>query len=62
MDDYMGIAALSVGMNQAQAQQGLGVSVLKMAMDASAESVEAVLNEAAISLDANLGGNIDILA
>ena len=60
--DTMSIAALSVGMHQQQAMQDMGVSVLKMAMEASSESVEDLLGEMTESLDPNLGANVDILA
>ena len=61
MDD-MGIAVLSVGMSQARTQQQLGVSVLEMAMDASAEMVDNLMEEMAASLDPSVGQSVDILA
>ena len=60
--DTRSIAALSVGMHQQQAMQDMGVSVLKMAMEASSGSVENLLEEMGESLDPNLGANIDIMA
>ena len=60
--DDMGIAALSVGMSQARTQQQLGVSVLEMAMDASAEMVDNLMEEMAASLDPSVGQSVDILA
>ena len=60
--DTMSIAALSVGMHQQQAMQDMGVSVLKMAMEASPGSVENLLEQMRESLDPNLGANIDIMA
>lgn len=60
MDLTMGIAALSVGMSQARAQQGLDVAVLKTAMDMSAQ-VESLLAET-VNLDPNLGAAVDVLA
>jgi len=60
--DMMSIAAMSVGLHQSQAMQDMGVSVLKMAMEDSAGSVEDLLGEMTESLDPNLGANIDILA
>lgn len=60
MDD-MAIAALSVNMSMAQAQQDVGISVLKMAMSADASAVEEAL-EVVESLDPNLGNNLDITA
>ena len=57
----MTIAALSVDLSMARAQQDLGISVLKMAMAADTSVVEEAL-EAIESLDPALGNNIDILA
>ncbi|MBQ7705582.1 MAG: YjfB family protein [Selenomonadaceae bacterium] len=57
----MNIAALSVDMNLAQAQQNFGVAVMKMAMETSTEQTEEILQELD-SLDPNLGQNIDIIA
>jgi len=57
----MAIAAMSVDMNQARVQQELGISVLKMAMEADSSVVEEAL-EAVESLDPALGNNIDIMA
>ena len=57
----MSIAALSVDMNLAKTQQELGVSVLKMAMEAQTPGVEEAL-EVVESLDPALGNNIDIMA
>ena len=57
----MTIAAMSVDLSMAKAQQDLGISVLKMAMAADTSLVEEAL-EAIESLDPALGNNIDILA
>ncbi len=57
----MAIAALSVDMSAAKLQQELGVSVLKMAMQADTAAVEETL-EAIESLDPALGQNLDITA
>jgi len=57
----MAIAAMSVDMNQARVQQELGISVLKMAMEADSSVVEEAL-EVVESLDPALGNNIDIMA
>ena len=57
----MAIAALSVDMNMAKAQQEFGVGVLKMAMSADASAVEEVL-ESVESLDPNVGSNLDVTA
>ena len=57
----MSIAALSVDMSMVKTQQELGISVLKMAMDADTSAVEEVLDTVA-SLDPALGNNLDITA
>ena len=57
----MRIAALSVDMNLAKTQQELGISVLKMAMEAETSGVEEAL-EVVESLDPALGQNIDVTA
>lgn len=62
MDLDMSIAALSVGMTNAQVAQQMDTSVLKMALDTSSESMEQILDTMAVSIDPNLGQNIDILA
>ena len=55
----MSIAALSVDLSMAKAQQELGISVLKLAMEADNSIVEEAL-EIVESLDPALGNNIDI--
>ena len=60
--DTMSIAALSVGMSQAQVTQDLGITALKAAMDVSSDNVEQMLSSVGESLDPNLGANVDILA
>ncbi|MBE6096847.1 MAG: YjfB family protein [Schwartzia sp.] len=62
MDLDMSIAAMSVGMHQAQVQQNLGVAVLKEAMDSSGQGLETMLSSMTESLDPNLGTMIDVLA
>ncbi|MCR5558773.1 YjfB family protein [Schwartzia sp. (in: firmicutes)] len=62
MDLDMSIAAVSVGMHQAQVQQSLGVAVLKEAMESSEQGVEAMLSDITESLDPNLGTMIDVFA
>ncbi len=57
----MAIAALSVDMSMAKTQQELGISVLKMAMEADNSAVEEAL-QAIESLEPNLGNNLDITA
>ncbi len=61
----MSIAALSVNMHQAQSANNLGLAVLKMAMN-SAETTGAseFIDEVAssVSLDPNLGNNLDVYA
>ena len=57
----MSIAALSVDMHMARAQEDFGVAVLKKAMDTDAEMLEETL-ESVGSLDPALGNVIDISA
>lgn len=57
----MAIAALSVDMNMTKTQQELGVSILKMAMEAETSGVEEAL-EVVGSLEPNLGNNLDVKA
>ena len=63
----MDIAALSSAMKHSSLKQQVGVSVLKMAMDASEvqiENIEKMLEESTklmeLSVNPELGGNIDI--
>jgi len=57
----MAIAAMSVDMNMAKAQQEVGIAVLKMAMSADASAMEEAL-EVVESLDPNVGVNLDVTA
>ena len=57
----MRIAALSVDLNLAKAQQDLGVAVLKKAMESETSGVEEAL-AVVESLDPNLGQNLDVTA
>ena len=57
----MAIAAMSVDMSMAKAQQELGISVLKMAISADTSSVKEAL-EVIESLDPNVGNNLDVTA
>ena len=54
----MSIAALSVDLHQAKLWQDIGIAVLDKAIDADSEMVEEALEM--VSLDPNLGQNIDI--
>ena len=59
----MSIAAMSVSMHQQQASQDFGIAVMKMAMDQAAGGTEELLEDLeALSVDPNLGANIDIQA
>lgn len=71
MDLTMGIANMSVAMNQSQLQQDLGIAVLKKAMDTTTQSAGTMLQDLMESVDVpasqlaaqpNLGANIDILS
>ena len=55
----MSIAAMSVGMHMARAQEDFGVAVMKMAMEADTSMMEEAL-EAVESLDPALGNVIDV--
>lgn len=57
----MNIAAMSVNLHLAQAQQDFGVAVMKMAMETTTEQAEEVLQEIG-NLDPDIGNNIDIIA
>ncbi len=58
----MAIAAMSVEMHQQKAQQDLGVSVLKMAMEATADMTGELVEDLAASVDPNLGNTVVIMA
>lgn len=60
MDLTMSIASMSVGLNMMAAQQELGISVLKMSMDSTDGSMDALLSMVSGSLDPNLGTQVDI--
>lgn len=59
--DYMSIASMSVGMHQQQNSVQLGTAVLKMAMEASSESMTDLLDAIDVSAMTGVGGNVDIL-
>lgn len=65
MDDYMSIAALSVGMHNQMAATKLDTAVLKMAMDTQTTAMEGMI-EAMDTIDVSamtgIGGLVDILA
>ncbi|MBR1729426.1 MAG: YjfB family protein [Selenomonadaceae bacterium] len=54
----MSIAAMSVGMHQAELWQDIGIAMLDKAMEADTEMIEEALDMG--NLDPNLGHNIDI--
>lgn len=63
----MDIAQMAISMNQAQLQQEVGVSVMKMVMDSSkaqTEDLVKVLETATVAMEQavspHLGGNIDL--
>ena len=61
MDLTMDIAQMSVGMQQMQSQQSLGIAVSKMAMDSGKYALE-LIEESTASLDPSLGNSIDVSA
>ncbi|MCH3964262.1 MAG: YjfB family protein [Clostridium sp.] len=59
----MDIAALSIVMNQSKVQQDAGIAVMKMAMDNNNDTalqMTEMLDD--ITVDPNLGNNIDMRA
>ncbi len=57
----MDIAALSTAMSQSKAQEAAGIAVMKMAMDNGEENAQQMTEMMKnISLDPNLGNNVDI--
>ena len=58
----MSIAALSVSMSQSRVNQDMGVSVLKLALNASEEGLQEILPSNSVSLDPALGQYLDLNA
>jgi hypothetical protein len=57
----MDIAALSMAMSQSRVQESAGIAVMKMAMDTGKENaVQMTEMMKNVSLDPNLGNNIDV--
>ncbi|MGO4542963.1 YjfB family protein [Paenibacillus sp. 2TAB19] len=56
----MDIAALSVSLTQSNLSQAVGISVLKMATEQSTEQVQQLVKMMELSVQPNLGGNLDI--
>ncbi len=59
-DDLIDIAALSISMNQASLNQQVGIALTKKVMDTSKENVQALTKMMELSVNPNLGKNIDI--
>ncbi len=59
-DDLIDIAALSISMNQASLNQQVGIALTKKVMDTSIENVQALTEMMELSVNPNLGKNIDI--
>lgn len=59
----MAIAAVSVDLHQSQVQRDFSIGVLKMAMDTQTASIEDMLGdiEEGMSLDPNIGANLNLL-
>lgn len=56
----MDIAALSISMKQASLSQQVGIALTKKAMDTSKENIQALTKIMELSVNPNLGKNIDI--
>ncbi|WP_337098800.1 YjfB family protein [Paenibacillus sp. YIM B09110] len=56
----MDIAALSVSLAQSNLSQAVGISVLKMATEQSTDQVQQLVKMMELSVQPNLGGNLDI--
>ncbi|WP_446897194.1 YjfB family protein [Clostridium sp. LBM24168] len=58
----MDVAALSIVMSQSKVQQDAGMAVMKMAMDSGKETAAQMTKMMSdISIDPNLGNNVDRL-
>lgn len=57
--DTMSIAAMSVGMNQAQLQQNVGIAALGKVFDEMKSSAD-IITELSVGSDSNLGTSVDI--
>lgn len=55
----MSIAAMSVGMNQAQLQQNVGIAALGKVFDEMKSSAD-MITELSVGSDSNLGTSVDI--
>jgi len=56
----MDIAALSISLAQSNLSQAVGISVLKMATDQSTDIAQQLVKMMELSVQPNLGGNLDI--
>lgn len=56
----MDIAALSVSLAQSNLSQAVGISVLKMATEQSTDQMQQLVKMMELSVQPNLGGNLDI--
>jgi len=56
----MDIAALSISLAQSNLSQAVGISVLKMATDQSTDQAQQLVKMMELSVQPNLGGNLDI--
>jgi len=59
-DDLIDIAALSISMNQASLNQQVGIALINKVMDTSKENVQALTKIMELSVNPNLGKNIDV--
>jgi len=58
--DITSVAALSISMNQSSLSQQVGIAVTKKAMTTSEESAQALIKMMELSVNPNLGSNIDV--
>jgi hypothetical protein len=56
----MDISALSISLSQYNLSQAVGISVLKMAKEQSSEQSQQLVQMMELSVQPNLGGNLDI--
>lgn len=59
-DGHMDIAALSISMKQASLYQQVGIALTKKVMDTNEGNLQALMKIMELSVNPNLGKNIDI--
>lgn len=56
----MDIAALSISMKQAQLSQNVSLALIRKVMDTSTDNSQQLIKMMELSVNPNLGGNIDL--